>query len=207
MPWVLQSLGRDQVRAVFAGLSRAAGNEAGAIRTPSVALRDQLQLAALHAGYSAHFEACLDGGRGARQWLLTYSGESAQAEPSLSIRADCRAESRTGTVWCVTVPTSSQLIVFRRVLSTEKNLVVSASRPLVVGNTHLGIEQSRRDDLESLGFVLMYFCRGSLPWQGLKAATKKEKYDRISEKKMSTTLELLCGQYAGSFLQQRHMAV
>ena len=86
MPWVLQSLGRDQVRAVFAGLSRAAGNEAGAIRTPSVALRDQLQLAALHAGYSAHFEACLDGGRGARQWLLTYSGESAQAEPSLSIR-------------------------------------------------------------------------------------------------------------------------
>jgi hypothetical protein len=61
----------------------------------------------------------------------------------------------------------------------------------------LFLEQSRRDDLESLGYVLMYFNRGSLPWQGLKAATKRQKYERISEKKMSTPIEELCKGYPG----------
>jgi len=56
----------------------------------------------------------------------------------------------------------------------------------------LGIEQSRRDDMESLGYVMMYFNRGVLPWQGMKANTKQQKYEKISEKKMSTPIEVLC---------------
>jgi len=61
------------------------------------------------------------------------------------------------------------------------------------------IEQSRRDDMESLGYVMLYFCRGSLPWQGLKAATKKQKYDRIMEKKMTTPTEVLCRGFPNEF--------
>ena len=56
-------------------------------------------------------------------------------------------------------------------------------------NTHLGIEQARRDDLEQIGFVLLYFIRGSLPWQGMAARTKEEKYQQIKVKKATTTIE------------------
>lgn len=66
-------------------------------------------------------------------------------------------------------------------------------------STHLGIEQSRRDDLESLGYVLLYLLRGGLPWQGLKAKDKNQKYSRITDKKIVTPVEELIAGYPEEF--------
>ena len=66
-------------------------------------------------------------------------------------------------------------------------------------NTLLGVEEACRDDLELLAYVLMYFLYGALPWQGLKAATKKHKYDRIMEKMMTTPTNLLCLGFLSKF--------
>ncbi|XP_027189057.1 uncharacterized protein [Cicer arietinum] len=71
-------------------------------------------------------------------------------------------------------------------------------------NTHKGIEQSRRDDLESLGYVLLYFLRGSLPWQGLQAATRTQKYEKLCETKLSTRIEVLCKAYPVEFASYFH---
>ena len=68
-------------------------------------------------------------------------------------------------------------------------------------STHLGIEQSRRDDLESLGYVLIYFLKGSLPWMNLRAKNIKEKYEKIKEKKIMTKLEELCKGLPEEFVQ------
>ena len=59
-------------------------------------------------------------------------------------------------------------------------------------NTHLGIEQSRRDDIEALGYIMVYFLKGSLPWQGMVINDPKKKYDKIKQLKCDIKLEVLC---------------
>ena len=67
--------------------------------------------------------------------------------------------------------------------------------------THFGIEQSRRDDIESLCYVLIFMLKGRLPWQGLKAPNQKKKNMMISEIKCTTTVEYLCDGIPGEFAE------
>jgi casein kinase 1 len=59
-------------------------------------------------------------------------------------------------------------------------------------NTHLGDLQSRRDDLESILYVLVRFLIGRLPWQGAHIKDAKERGDRVTQTKIHTAPEMLC---------------
>jgi hypothetical protein len=66
-------------------------------------------------------------------------------------------------------------------------------------NAHLGMEQSRRDDLEAIGHMLVYFLRGRLPWSGLPAKTSDEQIKLVGQKKMDVPLEELCAGFPSAF--------
>lgn len=67
-------------------------------------------------------------------------------------------------------------------------------------NALKGLEQSRRDDLEAVGYVLMYFLRGSLPWQGLPVKAREDRYRKIMEKKEAVSPEDLCQGFPEEFV-------
>lgn len=72
-------------------------------------------------------------------------------------------------------------------------------------NQHRGIEHSRRDDIESLGYILMYFLRGNLPWQGQTGHKVDHKY-MYNKVKMDTTVDELCSGYPNQFAEFLHHA-
>ena len=72
-----------------------------------------------------------------------------------------------------------------------RNKIIGTARYSSI-NALKGYEQSRRDDLEAVGYILIYFFKGILPWQGLHAKNKEEKYSKILQKKIEISPEELC---------------
>ena len=70
--------------------------------------------------------------------------------------------------------------------------------------THMGREESRRDDLESLGFIWVYLLKGRLPWQGIQCSSHAEKLAEIGRRKLNTPLDQLCEGIPREFAEYIH---
>ena len=92
------------------------------------------------------------------------------------------------------------LISYQHITYSEDRGLAGTARYVSV-NVHLGVEQSCRDDLESVGYVLISLVKGTLPWQGMEVCSKNEKYELISQSKYETPLETLCEGLPVEFLQ------
>ncbi|CAG2165726.1 unnamed protein product [Oppiella nova] len=66
-------------------------------------------------------------------------------------------------------------------------------------NNHNGVQQSRRDDMEALGYMWVFLLKGQLPWMGVSADTIRQKYKLIGEKKKSTSPDVLCADIPQEF--------
>ncbi|KAJ7115607.1 kinase-like protein [Mycena crocata] len=80
----------------------------------------------------------------------------------------------------------------------RENQSVIGNRRYISICRHLGVEHARRDDVESIAYLLIYFLRGKLPWEGLKG-TRKQVEDLIMEKKMTTPTDEQCRGFPKEF--------
>jgi len=82
----------------------------------------------------------------------------------------------------------------------QRSSLICAARYASI-NAHRGLEQSRRDDLEAAGNMLVFFLRGSLPWCGISRRSAKKSFQRIHEVKVSTPVDELCSWIPKEFEQ------
>ena len=83
----------------------------------------------------------------------------------------------------------------------KKNVGMTGTARFASINTLRGFTQSRKDDLESLGYVIVYLSKGTLPWANIKSDNKEELYSRITEVKVNTSSEKLCSGLPPQFLE------
>ena len=157
MPYWVWLLGKLRARLLLSGLRFADGDESissvqgGQIGTSSARFRDEIARLAIHAGYSVEFWLAKEKGKEKNRnshgvlivaqhhrYKVSYSENQRRIHPKLHVPTQCKVVQRTGTVWCVQVPTAQQLIMFRRVLNTDAHGTISAaSRGVIVGNTRI----------------------------------------------------------------------
>ena len=102
------------------------------------------------------------------------------------------AGTNQSSIYMIDFGLSKRYIVNQKHIECEGNRPFTGSFRYSSLRNHKGIEQSRRDDLESIGYMLIYFCKGILPWQGQPGSTKSKRSKNIYTKKLNTSLEELC---------------
>lgn len=158
--WVLQCLTLEQSRCVLRGLRFADGAEAdgsehgGQIFTSSARFRDEVQMLAMHAGYSACWQ--LHNEKPAH-WTVLYTTHEQKAETLFKCTSEVKQRVEyEGNVWCVRVPTSDRLIITRKAKRGDDGIVNWATRPCVVGNcAFVTTEFIEKEDDKSKPFTFL----------------------------------------------------
>jgi serine/threonine protein kinase len=107
---------------------------------------------------------------------------------------------KKNTIYCIDFGIAKKFMRGEKHISFKDSLKFCGTARYASIAAHLGHEQSRKDDLESIGYMLIYLFNGNLPWMGIKTKDKKERYRLICKRKRETSEEKLCENLPKEFL-------